>query len=138
MKSIFTDKNAKPTAADLEKALAHTYPIWNDLEEFTLANYPKAICEWNYAGDTYGWNYRMKDKKRALIYFLPRDKFFKIAFVFGEKALTQIYESDISEAIKTELRNAKKYAEGTGIRIEVKESSVVADIQKLLKFKIAN
>jgi len=50
----------------------------------------------------------------------------------------RVCESDISEAIKTDLKNAKKYAEGAGIRVELKDTFVVADIQKLLQFKIAN
>ncbi|MDP1800958.1 MAG: DUF3788 family protein [Bacteroidota bacterium] len=138
MKSIFTDKNLKPTVEDLKKGLGKTYLIWKDLENFTKTNYPNAICEWSFSSEKFGWSYRIKDNKRVLIYLLPRDKFFKTAFVFGEKALIQIFESDISEVIKSELKNAKKNAEGKGIRIEVKDLSVIGDIQKLVKFKIAN
>lgn len=138
MKSIFLDKNLKPSAEDLKKGLENTYLIWKDIEDFTRINYPNAIGEWNYASEKFGWSYRIKDNKRVLVYLLPRDKFFKTAFVFGEKALIQIYESDISEAIKSELRAAKKYAEGKGIRIEVKNLAVLEDIQKLVKFKITH
>ncbi len=35
MKSIFTDKNAKPTVNDLEAALGDTYEIWQYLADFT-------------------------------------------------------------------------------------------------------
>ena len=38
--------------------------------------------------------------------------------------------------IKTELKAAKVYAEGRGIRIEVRNKSKDSDIQKLIKFKI--
>lgn len=138
MKSIFMDKNLKPTVEDLKNGLGNTYPIWNAIEDFTRSNYADATGDWNFSGDKFGWSYRIKDKKRVLVYLLPRDQFFKTAFVFGEKALDQIYESDISDKIKAELRNAKKYAEGKGIRIDVKDLSTLTDLQKIVIIKIAN
>lgn len=138
MKSIFTDKNSKPTVADLENGLGNTYHIWKDIQNFTKSKYENAISEWNFSSEKFGWSYRIKDNKRVLVYLLPRDKFFITAFVFGEKALDQIFKSDISEPIKLELRNAKKYAEGNGIRIEVKNLSDIKDIQKLVIIKIEN
>lgn len=138
MKSIFTDKNLKPTVDDLENGMGNTYHIWKDIEDFTKSKYENAICEWNFSGEKFGWSYRIKDNKRVLIYLLPRDQFFKTAFVFGEKALAQIFESDVSDTIKTELYDAKKYAEGKGIRIEVRNLSDMKDIQKLVIFKISN
>lgn len=65
-----------------------------------------------------------------MIYLLPRDGFFKIAFVFGQKAVDEILKSNITESIKTELKNAKVYAEGRGIRIEVREGSLLNDLKK--------
>lgn len=73
MKSIFTDKTITPTSADLEKAIGATYAIWQDLEKFTTATAPFTAAEWNFSGEKFGWSYRIKDKKRVLIYLLPRD-----------------------------------------------------------------
>jgi len=44
----------------------------------------------------------------------------------------------LPEAIKVELKNARKYAEGRGIRIEVKSARDVENIQKLVKIKVKN
>ena len=138
MKSIFTDKTTTPTPTDLENALGATFPLWKTFEDFTVEQCPTATREWHYSGDKYGWSYRIKDKKRVLLYLLPRDQFFKAAFVFGEKATAQIMESDISETIKKELMLAKPYAEGRGIRIAIKDASLVTDVEKLITIKIAN
>ena len=96
----------------------------------------EVVEEWNYSGDKFGWSFRLKDKKRVLVYLLPRDKFFKVAFVFGQKATDAIFESPISENIKSEIRSAKVYAEGRGIRVDVKNKSVIHDIEKLIEIKI--
>ena len=138
MPGIFTDKKFAPTNKDLEKALGSTFSIWESLIETTRTLYPKAVEEWNFPGEKYGWSFRIKDKKRAIIYLLPQDKFFKVSFVFGQKATDTILNSTIADAIKIELRNTKVYAEGRGIRIDVKNKSPLKDIQELIKIKLAN
>ena len=138
MKGIFTDKEKKPTEADLKKAIGRTYSSWKSLAEFTYQSYPSATEGWNFSGDKYGWSFRISDKKRALIYLLPRDGFFKVAFVFGQKATDEILTADIADAIKTELKNAKVYAEGRGIRLDVKDQSTLKDLKKLISIKISH
>jgi hypothetical protein len=134
--SIFMDKEKSPTINDLSLRLKPTYELWNSLRDFVFASYPKATEKWKFSGNKYGWNYTISDKKRAIIYLLPRESYFKVAFVFGQKATNQIMESTISDEIKTELQNAKVYAEGRGIRIEIKEGSKIGDIKKLVEIKL--
>jgi hypothetical protein len=80
----------------------------------------------------------MKDKKRAIIYFLPRKEYFMVAFVFGDKATAKIMDSAVSSDIKERLSIAKKYAEGRGIRIEIRDESLVKDIETLIEIKLGN
>jgi hypothetical protein len=136
MNSIFTDKNKQPDNDDLQKSLGDTYQFWQLINDYVISKYPGGIEEWNCS--KYGWSLRIKDKKRAIIYLLPRDKFFKVALVFGQKATDSIMKSKISSSIKTELDSAKVYAEGRGIRIDVKEQTIVSDIKELIDIKLAN
>ena len=91
-----------------------------------------------YSGDKYGWGLRIKDRKRAILYLLPRDRFFKVAFVFGRKATDLIMNSEVSAYIKSELDSARVYAEGRGIRIEITSNILIPDILMLVDIKIAN
>lgn len=127
-----------PTEKDLVENLGNTYVLWKQIHDFVMIKYPKGLAEWNYPGKKYGWSFRIKDKKRAIIYFLPRDKFFKVAFVFGQKATDTILSSNISSEIKTELEQAKQYAEGRGIRIDVKNEMILPDIKRLIEIKLDN
>lgn len=138
MKSIFTDKTKTPTITDLKVALGNTFYLWKTLSEYAYKAYPKYKDSWVFTNEKYGWSYKISDNKRVLIYFLPRDKYFKVAFVFGNKASDEILNSDISEEIKSEIKNAKVYAEGRGIRLEVKNNVQVNDIKKLITIKISN
>lgn len=136
--SIFSDKLVKPTDNDLADKLDSNYELWNRIYDLVLSKYPNALAEWNYPGKKYGWNFRIKDKKRAIIYLLPRDRYFKVAFVFGDKAVNEIMKSKISNDIKTEISQAKKYVEGRGIRIDVKDDSNLFDIGQLIDIKLNN
>ncbi|NOU48704.1 MAG: DUF3788 domain-containing protein [Bacteroidales bacterium] len=136
-KSIFTDKKNIPCDGDLIDPLGNTFELWQLIIKFVHSKYPEAKDEWNYPGEKYGWNFRIKDKKRAIIYLLPREKYFKVAFVFGQKATDTIMRSPISGEIKIDLEAAKVYAEGRGIRIAVNNESVVEDIKTLIEIKLA-
>jgi hypothetical protein len=137
-KSIFTDKNQEPDINGLNIALGDTFKLWQLIRDDALMKYPNAIDEWNYSGEKYGWSFRIKDKKRAILYLLPRDKYFKVAFVFGQKATDRIMNSQIADTIKLELENARVYAEGRGIRIEIRDDLLMRDIKELIEIKIAN
>ena len=108
------------------------------IQDYVHLKYPNAIDEWNYPGEKYGWSFRIKDKKRAILYLLPRDKFFKVSFVFGQKANDMILKSRISNTIKSELEAARVYGEGRGIWLEVKDELLLPDIKELIDIKLAN
>ncbi|ROI00453.1 DUF3788 family protein [Chryseobacterium daecheongense] len=136
MTSIFTDKTAKPSEDDLKIALGEKYKFWNELFSFTLEKFPEASFDWHFSGQKFGWGFRISDKKRVLVYLLPRDQFFKVGLVFGEKAFEEVCNSSISETLITELKNTKKYAEGRGIRIDIRNDSFISDLKKLIEIKI--
>ena len=135
--SIFLDKTKEPTTEGLKQTLQSGYKIWRQIYEFVLSQYPEAHCEWNFPGKKYGWSYRMKDKRRAIIYFIPQDRQFQVAFVFGAKAIGQIIKSDIKKPIKDKLTKAKTYAEGTGIRLDITGTELLDDVKKLIAIKLA-
>jgi hypothetical protein len=136
--SIFPNKEEKPNNENLKSALGKTFELWLKLRDIVFEKYPDATEEWNFPGKKYGWSFRIKDKKRAIIYLLPREDYFKVAFVFGQKATDLIMGSNIDISIREELKNAKKYAEGRGIRIEVRNNNIIPDIENMIDIKLAN
>lgn len=134
--SSFTDKGATPTPGAVADKLGATYPLWQHIAVYVHSKIPGALEEWNYGGVKYGWSFRIKDKKRVVVYLLPREGFFKVAMVFGQKAVDMVMSADIAGSIKTELANAKPYAEGRGIRIDVKSKKLLRDITRLIDIKM--
>ncbi len=136
--SIFTDKNLPPDEKVLAIKLAPTYPLWKAIRDWVLDKWPQSLPEWNFPGQKFGWSFRIKDKKRAIIYLLPREGFFKVAFVFGEKATREILESNVSIEVKEQLRQSRPYAEGRGIRITINKEADIQDIKVLTEIKMNN
>jgi len=135
--SIFMDKSQLPKDTELRGALGEKYELWMEIRERVFQKYQEGIEEWNFPGKRYGWSFRIKDKKRAIIYLLPRDRAFQAAFVFGGRALEAILKSDVSEQIKSDLEGAKVYAEGRGVRIPVPDRASLKDIYTLIDIKLS-
>lgn len=135
MTSIFIGKENKPTSIHLAAVLGRSYNLWQEMEAFVKAVYPAAITEWNFFNIKYGWNFRIKDKRRVIIYMQPQNKYFMASFVFGQKATEAIMKSGVSDPIKLELTNARVYAEGRGIRIAIKNKKIMNDLKELVKIK---
>jgi hypothetical protein len=135
---VFTDKSVKTNDRRLSQALGEKAKLWEAIKQHIKQEYGEATEEWKFYNPKSGWTLKVLLKKRNLFFFAPLDGFFRIAFVFGDKAVSAVEKSDLPEEIKNELRNARKYAEGRGIRIEVKLRKDVENVKKLIDIKVAN
>ena len=109
-----------------------------EIRDFVFGKYPFAAEEWHVAVKKIGWGFRIKDKIRAIVYLSPKDGWFIVTFVFGQKDNDEIMASEINADIKTELMNSKVYMEGRVVRIEVREPDLITDIKKLVLIKPTN
>ena len=135
---LFTDKTYHPDAESLNNALGKTAKYWQEIKEFIGTNFGEYQEEWKFYSPKYGWTQKILLKKRNLLFFTPVSGYFRLAFVFGDKAVTAVEKSDLPEKIKSDLSNARKYMEGRGIQLEVKSSSDVKNVFKLLEIKVNN
>ena len=136
--NVFIDKLAKPDDQALVSALEKTYPLWAEIEKHVATAHGESIEEWKYYGPKSGWTLKTLHKKRNLFFFTPCQGYFRIALVFGDRAVAQILTSDLPTAIIEEVKNAKRYAEGRGLRVEVKTRRDVESVKKLIAIKVMN
>lgn len=136
--SFFTDLSKIPDNNELKFAIGDLFQLWMEIRDFTFGKYPLAIEEWFVSVKKFGWSYRIKDKKRAIIYLSPKTSLFIVSMVFGQKATDKILAAEISENIKTELMNSKVYMEGRVLRLYINDKQYINDIKKLIEIKIAN
>lgn len=138
MTRLFLDKLDRPDDKKLSKALGPSYKLWQRIEKELIEEYGDLKPEWKYYGAKSGWTMKIMMKKRNLFFLGPCEKYFRIAFVFGDKAARAVGQSDLSPSLKEELKNARRYMEGRGLSIEVKKAAQVKDVLKLAAIKIDN
>ena len=135
--SIFTYEHEQPTNAAVAEALGDAYGYWTEIITYLEGKFPGVQEEWKNAGKKYGWSYRLKDKKRVIIYLLPRHRALKVSLVFGQKAVDAVMAGTVSGQVKKEISAAKVYAEGRGIKLDVTRSSM-DDIRTLIDIKLSH
>ena len=136
--SIFEDKDTIPDNKMLAKALGKSNRLWQDVKKHLKAEYGELIEDWKFYGQKSGWILKTLRKKRNLFFFIPLEGSFQVSFVFGDKAVAAVEKSDLPKELITELKDARKYAEGRGLRIDVKNSAGVENVKKLVKINVNN
>jgi hypothetical protein len=135
--NAFIGKTTQPTPKELYAALGSSAELWNQLVDW-LAEQGAATQEWNSYSPKAGWALRLKHKKRNIIYLAPCAGCFRVAFIFGDKAVAAAREGNLSKGTLKLLDEAPRYPEGTGLRLIVKAAKDLAAIKKLALIKLAN
>jgi len=136
--SVFEDKDTRPDDKMLAGVLGKSNQLWLQIKKNLKAEYGELIEEWEFYGQKSGWILKTLRKKRNLFFFIPLEGSFQVSFVFGDKAVAVVEKSDLPQELITELKNARKYAEGRGLRIDVKNSADVEHVKKLVEIKVNN
>jgi hypothetical protein len=136
--SVFNDKSRLPQDNDLAATLGSTFVFWNELKRLIASKFTPLSVEWGYASKKTGWGLRLKREKRTILYMAPREGYFMASFALGEKAVKAAHESDLPVSVLKVIDSAKKYAEGRGVRLEVRSAEDVRNVEKLAVIKMAN
>lgn len=118
--SAFCDKTHQPTDSEVSIVLGGTYSVWNQLIESISEKFSPIVVEWGCSSGKTGWGLRLKQEKRTILYMAPCKGYFYASFALGEKAVKLAHESDLPSAVLAAIDAAPKYAEGRGVRLQVR------------------
>jgi hypothetical protein len=135
--NAFIGRKTQPSARDLAAALGDSLDAWNELTAW-LTGKGISTKEWHSISPKYGWAIRPKLKSRTILYMGPCAGCFRVSFVLGDRAVAAANASDLPKAILKEIAGARRYAEGTGIRLLVKSTEDLASIRTLVDIKLQN
>ncbi len=136
--SAFDDATHEPSDDDLAAMLGRSHASWAALTEHLESTYTPLTVDWNWAGAKWGWSLRLKRKKRTILYLTPCRRHFLVGFALGEKAVRAAHESDLPPSVLETIDAAPRYAEGRGVRLEVRFKKDVRAIEALAAIKMAN
>jgi hypothetical protein len=136
--SVFDDRSKEPEAMDLAIALGRSRAHWDSLVAHVAAEYAPLGKTWSFAGAKWGWSLRLKQKKRTVLYMTPCKRRFLVGFALGEKAVKAAHACPLPDSILTVIDEAKRFAEGRGVRVEVKTKTDLENVKGLAAIKMAN
>lgn len=134
--SIYDDKLIVPTDKMLKYDLGETKIYLDKISTFIAAEYGDLNHDWKFYNKKTGWILKLFSKKRNIIFIVPCQGYFMAAFTLGDKAVALVDESDISDDIKEQFKNAKKYMEGRTINFDIKNEGDLDNALKLVQVKM--
>ena len=125
-----------PTRESIAATLQSAMPVWDAIIESLQAEYGPLSIEWKASKSPFGWMGVLKQKKRTLLYLTPEDGAVRIGIVLGERAARQALASELPDAIKTLIADARPYAEGRGIRFAIRGIAELPIVASLVAMKM--
>ncbi len=136
--NTFVDRPKPPTDDELAAALGSAKALWDQLVSELADECGVTIQEWNSYSRKAGWSLRLKHKERTIVYLSPCRRCFRVAFALGDKAVQAAHQSKLPQGVLKVIEEAKSYAEGTAVRLDVKGPRDVAIVKKLARIKLEN
>jgi len=132
---IFDNKEIVPNDEDLENILKSSLNAYNKLISYLENEYAPLTNEWKFYSKKAGWTLRISNKKRNLLFLSPNEDYFLVTVNMGVKVSKMVLDSDVSDNTKDLIKQAKVYAEGTGVIIEVRNEKDLEDIKTILNIR---
>jgi hypothetical protein len=136
--SAFDDRSRPPRDEDLEEKLGKALVHWNELKSRLASRFGPLSEDWGFSSKATGWGLRLKRRERTVLYMTPCEGYLLASFALGEKAVKAALGSDLPPSVLKVIDGARKYAEGRGVRIEVRNAGDVRNVEKLAAIKMDN
>jgi hypothetical protein len=136
--NAFAGQAEQPTQKAVESALGNSWVLWKQLVAELKQEQNLDGEEWNSSGLKYGWSFRLQLKRRNIVYLGPRSGSFVASFVLGDKAIAVARKSRLPAYVLKMIAEAKRYGEGTPVRIEVSKPEDLEPVKTLAKMKVEN
>jgi len=136
--SVFLDKSKKPGDPELTEALGETKELWDQLKTYVIETYDNIVEDWKHYGKSSGWTMKLLLKKRNLFFSYPGEGLFTVVFIFGDKAVQAVADGSFPQTLVDELLATRKYAEGRGLGVPVKNQEDLEIVKRLISVKVAN
>ena len=134
--NAFIGKAEAPTDSELASELGTAKQVWDRLLVDLDRTHMLATREWNSYSRKGGWSLRLKKGDRNIIYLSPGKGCFMASFALGDKAVEAAKRSKLPKAVLEAIATAKRYAEGTGVRLDVTKAKDLPPIVKLVEIKL--
>jgi hypothetical protein len=133
---LFTDKQHRPTDAEVREAIGPRLPLWQELVRFIRETYPTQEDFKFLYGKTYGWALRFRIKGQVLTSLYPTQGGFTAQVNLNPEAVEQAQSMGLGHNVQQAIGRAYPYPEGRWLFIPVESGEDVRDVQRLLALRV--
>lgn len=134
--SAFDNIERRPDTDSLKSVLGPAASLWDGIRPFAASQWDPVGEEWVFSSKKAGWSVRLRHKGKIILYLIPQEGYFLVGFVLGDRAMEEARRAGLPEAALEQLNGARKYAEGTGFRFEVRTLEDLRAVEKLARIKM--
>ncbi len=133
---ILKDKDQFPTEEIIFSHIGKNKVLWQSIFEYIYCNYPDFSEQWRYYNDGKSWLLKVTKKSKTIFWLSVIKNTFRTTFYFTDKAEDLIIKSSISDKLKEEFKNGKRYNKIRGITITYKSKKDIEFAKALIGIKL--
>lgn len=134
---VLTDEKQVPTEKIIYSHIGKSKTIWKLLFDHIHSNYPDLTEEWRYYKDGKSWLMKVVKKKKTIFWLSINEDGFVITFYFTDKAEDLIFKSLISDELKAQFRNGKRYNKIRGLTVKMDSKQNFEYAKELMAMKFS-
>jgi hypothetical protein len=135
--NAFVGRKIRPSEKDLAAKLGTAAEAWNELIAW-LQQQGIACDQWKSISPKYGWSLYPALRRRTILYLGPCQGCFRASFVLGDQAVAAAHTSGLPASLVKQIASARRFAEGTGVRLIVHSRDDLDLVRKLVTIKLQN
>lgn len=133
---VLSDKDQFPTEEIIFSHIEKTKKQWDSIFNYIHTEYPQFSELWKYYNDGKSWLLKVTKKSKTIFWLSIIPKSFRITFYFGDKAEQSILESKISEKLKNQFIEGKRFGKIRGLTLLMNEKQNVEFVKELIIIKL--
>jgi hypothetical protein len=133
---VLTNKDQFPTEEVIFSHIGKSKVIWESFFNYLHTNHPDFSEQWKYYNDGKSWLLKVTKKSKTIFWLSIIQNSFKITFYFGDKAEPAILESAISDKLKKEFKEGKRFGKIRGLTLEMNTKKNIEYAEELISIRM--
>jgi hypothetical protein len=134
---VLSDKNQYPEEGIIFSHIGKTKGLWQAFFEYLHKEHADFAEEWRFYTDGKSWLMKVTRKSKTIFWLSIIKGAFRTTFYFTDKAEPVLNASSISEKLKEQFRDGKRYGKIRGLTITFQNKGDIEDAKALILVKLA-
>ncbi len=137
VQQILSDENEFPTEEIIFSHIGKSKILWHSLFEYIRMDHQDFSEDWKYYKDGKSWLLKVSRKSKTIFWLSILKNTFRVTFYFTDRAEQAINKSLISDELKKQFIDGKRYNKIRGLTITFKYKKDVEYAKALIDIKLS-